>query len=110
QPTYVTPDPSCPPGVSTLSLHDALPILILLAVTVGVTIAAGNPAAKDVGAVRRGEVGAAQHSWIVAEPPDRMRRIAVHSTREAEARVESRGDVARRHVDHTAECRRAIQR
>src|SRR6185295_6914598 len=85
-------------------------VLILLPVTVGMAIAARKAAAKDLGAVGRREIAAAQHSGAVAEPPDLMRRIAVHSTRQAEAGVESGGDIARRHVDHTAERRRAVQR
>src|SRR2546422_8147221 len=42
-------------------------VLILLAVAVGVAIAHGNPAPRDIVAVRRREVGTAQESRVVAE-------------------------------------------
>src|SRR2546422_7728035 len=84
-------------------------VLILLAVAVGVAIAHGNPAARDFVAVRRREVGTAQESRVVAEPPDPMRRITVDATVHPESGMQSGGDVARRHLCQAAQRRGSLK-
>src|SRR6266850_243854 len=83
---------------------------LLLAISIRMARARGQPAAERGGAIRPRHITSALQPGAVAEPPDCLRRIAVRASRQSHPHVGALGHVAGGQVYDAPQRRRSIQR